>query len=178
MDEVGCSDGKKKMAVAKSALKDFATLLPADANLGLVTFDIEGIKEQVPLAKDNRAAFQQKVVDTRAAGTTPLKDAITLAVKGLTEQARKQLGYGEYHLVIVTDGEAYPDDQNPGFIVSEILKGSPIIIHTVGFCIDSTHSLNQPGKTIYTAANNPQDVAQGLKSVLAESEKFNVDEFK
>lgn len=178
MDYAGCSDGQKKIDVAKKALTDFAATLPQDVNLGLVTFDISGINEKVPLARSNRDVFRNQVAECQVGGATPLKDSIALALAKLTDQARKQLGYGEYHLVVVTDGEAYPEDQDPRGIVQKTLSGTPVVIHTVGFCVDSSHSLNQPGKTVYHAANNPEELAKGLKSVLAESADFNVDEFK
>jgi len=52
------------------------------------------------------------------------------------------------------------------------------VLHTIGFCIDSKHTLNQAGRTIYTAANNPEALRQGLSNVLAEAPQFSVTKFK
>jgi Ca-activated chloride channel family protein len=178
MKDTDCTDGTtSKAEVAKKAIAEFAKSVPKDANLGLLTFDAQGIVEKLPLGVDNRSDFIDQVNALNPGGATPLKSAITQAVARLTDEGRRQLGYGEYHLVIVTDGEAYPEDQNPSAIVEKTLSSSPILIHTIGFCIGETHSLNQPGRTIYLSADNPEALSRGLKQVLAESEKFDVNAF-
>jgi uncharacterized protein with von Willebrand factor type A (vWA) domain len=178
MNETDCADGDSKSNVAKKALSDFAKALPADANLGLLTFGQGGIQQKVSLAVDNRSEFMTQVYATDPSGNTPLKDSVVVGVAQLADQARRQSGYGEYHLVIITDGNANPSDQEPSAIVRETLFSSPIVIHTIGFCIEDTHSLNQPGHTLYYPANNPKELTKGLGSVLAEAPDFNVDEFK
>ena len=91
-------------------------------------------------------------------------------------QARKQLGYGEYTIVVVTDGIAN-DTRLLANRVRRILDVSPINIYTIGFCIGTDHSLNQAGRTTYKAANNPQELRQGLQEVLAEAEHFDITDF-
>jgi Ca-activated chloride channel family protein len=86
----------------------------------------------------------------------------------LQKQAQRQLGYGEYYLVVVTDGEA--DRETTPVIVNKIVSESPVIISTIGFCIGEGHSLNRPGLTMYHDATNLEQLNQGLESVLAESE--------
>ena len=78
--------------------------------------------------------------------------------------------------MIVTDGEA-SSGEDPTRIVQWILDYSPIQIHTIGFCIGTNHSLNIPGRTVYKAADNPQQLEKGLQDVLAESEQFDISEF-
>jgi hypothetical protein len=58
-----------------------------------------------------------------------------------------------------------------------MLEQSPVMLHTVGFCIDERHSLNQPGLVSYTAANSPEELLQGLQGVLAEAQDFTPDKF-
>jgi hypothetical protein len=99
-----------------------------------------------------------------------------MAFDSLTRQARAQLGYGEYHLVIVTDGYADPDEK-PRTIVDKMLAETPIIIHTIGFCISDKHSLNQPGRILYQSATDVQSLQQGLDDVLAESPDFTAQQF-
>jgi hypothetical protein len=91
-------------------------------------------------------------------------------------QARRQLGYGEYHMVVVTDGEAsrYED---PRSIVDSIIATTPIVLHTIGFCIDARHSLNQPGRILYRQANDLEGLRKGLQDVLAEAPRFTVLQF-
>ena len=59
-----------------------------------------------------------------------------------------------------------------------MLNESPVVLHTIGFCIGSRHSLNQAGRTIYKAADNPGALQQGLADVLAEAPQFSVQKFK
>lgn len=177
MKDHACSGDQSKMEAAKAALGAFADSVPADANLGLQVFDEKGVKEWLPLDLGNREKFIGLVNQVRASGGTPLRDSVSLAYGKLLEQGRKQLGYGEYHLVIVTDGEANPG-QDPTLAVNTVLKESPIVLSTIGFCIGNNHSLNQPGRTMYKAADNPGALRQGLADVLAEAPKFAVTKFK
>jgi len=177
MTEKGCSGDLTKIDAARHALAAFAESLPADANLGLQVFDARGVREQIPLAGGNRARFKSVLAAVRAGGGTPLHTAIAQAYGRLEQQGARQLGYGEYHLVVVTDGEA-SDGQDPTGAVKAILDRSPIVLHTIGFCIGPKHSLNQPGRTIYRAADNPQQLREHLSDVLAEAPTFAVTGFK
>lgn len=175
MDDAGCSDGRKKIDVAKEAVNQFIDSIPKDANVGLLVFDDKGIGERVPLGIDHNDVKHQ-VQNIVANGGTPLLQAMTLAYSAITRQAQQQLGYGEYHMVVVTDGEAN-SGQDPGKIVDIMLRKSPITLHTIGFCIGDGHSLNVPGLTDYRAANNPAELLAGLQSVLAESAEYPADKF-
>jgi len=176
MGNRACSGDLTKMEAAKNALLTFAQGFPADANLGLVVFDRAGVSEALPIGAGNRDQFGALVKAVRANGGTPLKSAIGLAYRGLTGQARTQFGYGEYHLVIVTDGEA-DSGEDPTAIVNRILQESPVVVHTIGFCIGTNHSLNQPGRTLYRAADNPEQLRRQLSDVLAEAQAFSVTQF-
>ena len=176
MSERACMGDGRKMDQAKAALETFSKAVPRNANLGLMVFDSRGVQEQVPLALDNRQDFLRQVSITAPSGGTPLRDAIALARQRLEDQARRQLGYGEYVLVVVTDGEASAG-QDPRPVVNDMLARTPIIVHTIGFCINPKHSLNQPGRTVYKAANDRADLERGLEAALAEAPAFTADRF-
>jgi Ca-activated chloride channel homolog len=144
--------------------------------VGLLTFDNRGVAEKVSLGI-NRDQILSEVENMQAGGGTPLKSSIKYAYQSLTLKAQSQLGYGEYHLVVVTDGAASPGE-DPSSVVNEILANSPVILHTIGFCIGEGHSLNVPGKTDYRAANNPEELRQGLAGVLAEANEYSMDKFE
>ena len=177
MDHHGCSGDLTKLAAAKIALEKFAQLVPSDANLGLLVFNNGKIYEKVALSIDNRNQFISEVNLTRASGGTPLASALKTGYLQIEKQARRQLGYGEYTLVTVTDGEA-SQGQDPTKIVNWILGSSPVQIHTIGFCIGTDHSLNIPGRTVYKPADSPDQLQRGLQDVLAEAEQFDVTDFQ
>jgi Mg-chelatase subunit ChlD len=168
MRDTQCSGNLSKIVAAKQAIAAFATKLRPEDNLGLCAFDSRGVTERAALSL-NRAAFQQALQDVRSDSNTPLGTAVGLGYSLLQAQARRQLGYGEYYLVVVTDGEA-DKGNDPGPIVNKIVSQSPVVISTIGFCIGQGHSLNRPGLTLYHDATNLEELNQGLESVLAESE--------
>jgi Ca-activated chloride channel homolog len=172
-----CSGGATKIEAAIESLQSFVRQVPADANLGLVVFDENGTTERVPLGNGNRDAFLAALGQARAGGGTPLRSSMTLAYDKLIEQGRKQLGYGDYHLVVVTDGVPDPDSEDPASIVRTMTALSPVVLHTIGFCIGDNHVLNQPGRSYYVAADSPEQLTQGLDAVLAEAPSFDVVAF-
>jgi len=172
-----CSGSQTKIDAAVAALQTFVKSIPADNAMGLAAFDGRGLYERVALAPDNRESMAGELLKVVAGGGTPLHSAISLGFEKLTRQARRQLGYGEYHLVVVTDGHADPTSEDPTRVVNKILNESPVLLHTVGFCIGSEHVLNQPGRVFYAAADSPEQLRQGLEAVLAESPSFDVSRF-
>ncbi len=177
MHNIECSDHYTKMEAAKIALIEFARNIPADANVGVVAFDRNGTSERMPLQLKNEGLYNTAVQQVSFGGGTPLYSSIEIALDKITEQGRKQLGYGEYNIIIVTDGAA-SQGEDPTMLVNEIINDSPILIHTIGFCLNENHSLNQPGRTYYKAANNIESLRQGLGEILAESEQFTVTDFQ
>jgi Ca-activated chloride channel homolog len=172
-----CGGGKPKIDAAIVAMKAFFANAPSNANIGLAAFDQRAVEERVPLGVGNRAALNDALDKIIAGADTPLRSAIKIGYDKLTAQARTQLSYGEYHLVVVTDGQPDPPDENPTSIVNEILSRSPVVLHTVGFCIDEHHALNQPNRTYYASATNPLELQQSLQAVLAEAPVFDAAKF-
>jgi Ca-activated chloride channel homolog len=168
MADSQCSGNLSKIVAAKQAIAAFATKIKPEDNLGLCAFDSRGVTERSPLSL-NRAAFNKALQEVRSDSNTPLGTAVKLGYSRLQQQAQRQLGYGEYYLVVVTDGEA-DKGNDPGPVVNQIVSQSPVVISTIGFCIGQGHSLNRPGLTLYHDATNLEQLNQGLESVLAESE--------
>ncbi len=166
----------EKLTVAKHAVSEFVNHIPANANVGLAVFDKFRLSERAALG-ETRESITTQIKKVAASGKTPLNSSLRLAYQQLSEQGLKQLGYGEYHLVVVTDGEA-SEGEDPSPMVNRILRESPVVIHTIGFQIGEEHSLNQPGKILYTSANNMEELRKGLESVLAELEDFSVSDFQ
>lgn len=176
MNESKCSNNDLKINVAKSSVMEFIKKIPDNANVGLTIFDTRGTKEYVSIGSASKEYAMQQINNVSAGGGTPLKSAISHAYTALSRQAVKQLGYGEYHLVVITDGEA-GNNEDPRYTVHEMIEQSPVVLHTIGFCIDGAHSLNQEGFTLYKSAVNPNQLSMGLDSVLAEAPDFQLDTF-
>jgi Ca-activated chloride channel family protein len=176
MTDQQCSQKRRKIEVAVEAISAFARALPKDSNFGLAAFVNSKNRELAPLGKQHEAGLQG-LYQIKPSGNTPLFNAVKFAYNKLTKQALSQLGYGEYHLVVVTDG-MHSQGQDPTPMVDKIIGQSPVVIHTIGFCIDDDHALNQPGRTYYRSATDPASLKQGLEAVLAESPDFNVDRFE
>jgi Ca-activated chloride channel family protein len=165
-----------KIIVARKALKRFISMIPEDANVGLLAFDASGNFERGKLGSD-RGELVRQVDSFQAGGSTPLGASVEIAHRELKKQYDKQLGYGEYNIVIVTDGQA-TDRHLLRRAVRKVLGESPIVIHTIGFHIGTGHTLNQPGKIYYKTAQNFEELSEGLEEVLAETENFVITEFK
>jgi uncharacterized protein YegL len=174
MAEGNCSgDFYNKSEAAKATLSEWIKSVPDESNLGLITFVNSNTDVYVDLAIGNREMFMQEVNDFSPEGGTPLYDAVTLAEDELESQAISQNGYGTYKMVVITDGEHSPG-QSPNQAVNTILDNpqNPIEIHTIGFCIEDS-ALNQPGRTEYQSAKNPEQLKEGLDSVLSEATSFD-----
>ena len=177
MMEDSCESGSSnKMKSAIDALGHFASQLPEDANFGLAVFLYGELKELLPLGKNNRNDVVNRVSQIIPSGGTPLDLAVNFGYKKLLAQGMLQQGYGEYNLVIITDGIA-TSGHEPMRAVTHMLTEAPVALHTIGFCVEESHSLNLAGLTVYRSANDPESLKQGLVEVLAESPDFDLSSF-
>ena len=162
---------ENKLAGAKWAVKKFLESTPDDINIGLFVFDYYGKKEVVPLSKNNRKDFLNKIDKITAGGGTPLAEAIKFGTDRLIKEYKDQLGYGEFRLVVVTDG-----------IASNIYKAAKyaaeygISLYSIGLCVDEDHPLRRFSVS-YKAADNFEALSEGLSETLAELPDFDAVEF-
>lgn len=158
--------------VARRAIESWLTTVPDDSNLGLIIFGNNyGTKMHVNLGRSNKDDIVNALKKETPGGGTPLTDAITLAHTELQKQAHRQGGpYGQYNIVVITDGAAdssFALESKIDSIVNNRLN--PVRIQTIGFGIGERHTLNQPGRTIYMSADNEDELTQSLASVTAET---------
>jgi Ca-activated chloride channel family protein len=158
---------------AKWAVGQFLPLVSRDVNLGLWVFDSHGNNERVALGPDNRAPFLTAVQKTRAGGNTPLTESIEQGVNRLVQQRDKQLGYGEFRLVVVTDGQATgrPLPQAVAYA-----RERHIPIYTIGLCLGAEHELRKYSVS-YRAADSVEALKRGLEETLAETNVFDPQTF-
>lgn len=160
-----------KISGARWAIKKFLENVPEEMNIGLYIFDRDGRREVVPLGKTNRDAFLKAVDNIDAGGGTPLARAIHYGTDQLVAQYKKQLGYGEFRLVVVTDGIA---NNIPDAALYAAKYGIPI--YTIGLCVEENHPLRQFSVS-YRAADSFADLSKGLSETLAELPVFDVTQF-
>ncbi len=173
-----CATGHgSRLRAAIDALAAFSEGLPPQANLGVMSFDGGRFTEQLPLGQWDSKEIRGLSRRVGSGGSTPLASAITRGYQALRRQGALQVGYGEYHLVVITDGEA-SSGEYPDTIIDQILNESPVDIHTIGFCIGPDHVLNQPNRLSYQAADNVEALRRGLQDVLAEAPAFTVSSFQ
>jgi Ca-activated chloride channel homolog len=167
-----CTGGKlDRLAVAKVGLSEFVQVVKDEDNIGLVEFNSGNwVHVELAPAADTRDVFNQKVNELTHRGSTSMANAFAKGFAVLTKQAKRQLGLGEYYLVVVTDG-APNAGQDPSGWVEEIKAKTPIIIYTIGFCLGKGHVLNQDG-TIYVEANSPAELSKALADIAVESEDY------
>jgi uncharacterized protein with von Willebrand factor type A (vWA) domain len=158
---------------AKWAVEQFLPLMPRDVNLGLWIFDADGNRERVPLGPDNHGTFLTQVRKTRAGGNTPLTESIAQGVNRLVQQRDHQLGYGEFRLIVVTDGQA---TGRPLLQAVNYAREQRIPIYTIGLCIGEKHELRQYSVS-YRAADSIEALKRGLEETLAETNVFDPQTF-
>lgn len=163
---------RNKISGAVWALEQFMSSLPEDVKIGLFVFDREGRREVVPLGLGNRDAFLRAIQHVRPGYNTPLAEAIRFGTAQLVKEYKKQLGYGEFRLVVITDGEA---KEIPEAAIFAAQRGIPI--YTIGLCVAPNHPLRRFSVS-YRAADNFADLASGLSGTLAELPNYDATEFE
>ncbi len=163
---------RDKMTGAVWALEQFMKTVPDDVRIGLYVFDRSGEREVVQLGLANRDDLIAAVHRVRPGNGTPLADAIKFGTRKLVQQYKQQLGYGEYRLVVITDGEAY---KIPEAAIYAAQFGIPI--YTIGLCVGADHPLRRFSVS-YRAADNFADLATGLSDTLAELQSFDAASFE
>ena len=172
--EAPCEAGRfeSKIEGARWAVHAFLDKLPADVNIALFLFDTRGKREVVPLGTGNRDAFREQIDSIVPGGGTPLATSIVTGTEQMVEQYKEQLGYGEYRLVVITDGKADGIPEAASFAND---WGMPI--YAIGLCIDENHPLRQVALS-YRAADSFEDLQQGLEETLAELPSFDAVTFE
>lgn len=164
--------GEDKIVGAKNAVHKFMEKVPKEVNLGLYVFDNNGDREVVPLASDNKKEFLKAIDDVFANGGTPLAEAIKFGTDQLVKQYQKQFGYGEYKLVVVTDGQASGIPE-----AAQYATKYKIPIYAIGLCIEGDHPLRSYALS-YKAADDFKELEKGLEETLSESDSYDATEFQ
>lgn len=169
-----CSN-QRKIDGAKQAITKFMQGVPSDVNIALMSIGCTNngeICEWLPLSIANdsyKEKFNDYIMDMEPSQGTPLVSAIKIAVDRIVEQKKKQLGYGDYRIIVITDGQATDGDiEDAATYAIQYTIG----IYTIGLCIDSSHPLYQYS-VMYYDADDYTKLQKALESVTAETEMFD-----
>jgi uncharacterized protein YegL len=156
-----------KMDAAKRALLEVLSQLPEDAQVGVLALNTRTASGPwiIPLGPLDQAQVRQAIGNIQAAGGTLLGVAMKQAADALLAQREKQQ-YGEYRLLIVTDGEAQ-DEYLVDAYLPEILRRQ-ITVDVIGVSMAQDHSLANSVNR-YRRADDPASLQQAIEASLAET---------
>lgn len=160
---------------AKEAICTYVRNLPQGKqriNLAFVYFQNDQIVTAVPFgssASNNREELVGYVNQVEAGGGTPLVDAIDEGTNVLLKQCQKQLNYGDYRMIVVTDGE--PTGRTDLDTVCSRAASFGFSIYTIGFNIGDGHPLKN-WATSYETADSAASLAQKLQNTAAEPNEY------
>lgn len=149
-----------RMKAAQQALSSIVDQIPADTNVGLLTFN----GWAYPLGPVNKQNLKAAIAKTVPDGGTPLGVYSKTAADVLLTTRSKSV-YGTYRLIIVTDGEASDSWELEKNLPDILSRG--IILDSIGVDMKKDHTLSKKSRN-YMRADDPTSLTSALKSVLAE----------
>lgn len=152
----------RKMDAAKRSLTLVLENLPTDSQVGVLTLNNGWLTR---LDTVNRAQLRQRIMQIRARGGTPLGTRMKEATNELLKHREKNM-YGDYRLLVVTDGEAGDQDILDAALPDIMTRG--ILVDVIGVDMASQHSLATRVHH-YRRADDPRSLEKAISSSLAES---------
>ena len=156
-----------KIDAAKQALLTVLERVPDDARVGLLVLNETRLDGGwiIPLRQVDKGIIANQVRQIRAGGGTPLGEYMKTAADALLK-LRTQERYGNYRLLIITDGEANDRDLVNQYL-PDILNRS-IQIDVIGVDMATEHSLATHVHS-YRRADNAASLTQAIEESLAET---------
>jgi uncharacterized protein YegL len=157
----------RKMSAAKSALREVLKNVPEDTNIGLLVFSGKGLKNDwvFPLGPRSDEFLNRAIDIVKPGGGTPLGAYIKKGADRLLLERKKQMGYGTYRLLIVTDGEAQDKKLMEAYTPDVMAKG--IIMDVIGVNMGMNHTLARKVNS-YRRADDPASLKKAIADVFAE----------
>lgn len=168
-------DGKRKMDIARSALKTTIKRLPDDWEVGLIAYghraksDCNDIETLVPPTKVNQADFSAKLEALIPMGKTPITNALHLATDLMRNSQKPGM------ILWITDGlENCGGD--PRKAVEEAREaGITTIVHIIGIDLNQAddpflESMAQTGGGLYLNTHNAGELEKALGETIGVTE--------
>ncbi len=157
----------RKIDAAKQALRTVLEQLPDAAQVGVLALNSQGSDRNwiIPLGPINRSQLEAGVARLEATGGTPLGQAMKTAADRLLRLREKQY-YGDYRLLIVTDGEAQDGDLVDRYLPEIMRRG--VTVDVIGVSMAQDHSLATRVDR-YRAADDQASLQRAIQESLAET---------
>ena len=173
-DKFSGDQTKSKMAAAKAALQEVLSKVPDGTQIGLLVFSGANIQNDwvYPLGPKDTQKLIAAIHLPQPSGNTPLGKYIRIGANRLLEQRERQYNYGNYRLLVVTDGEA-SDTDKVKYYTPEILNRQ-IRIDVIGVDMKTDHILANVVDS-YRKADNPGELVAAVSQILAETSDTGTD---
>ncbi len=165
---------KSKMEAAKAALQEVLAKVPDNTQIGLLVFSGANVQNEwvYPLGPKDIQKLIAAIHLPQPSGNTPLGKYIRIGANRLLEQREKQFSYGNYQLLVVTDGEASDADKVKHY-TPEILNRQ-IRIDVIGVDMKTDHMLANVVDS-YRKADDPGELVAAVSAILAETGDTSTD---
>jgi len=165
------SGGVRRIEAAKKAIETVLKQFPADTKLGLLLLNGDRSKQHwaIPLEHLSVPQATRKVESVIADGGTPLGDRMREGADALLQLREKQI-YGNYRLLIVTDGEANDAKLLALYLPDVLSRG--LIVDAIGVDMKKNHSLATRVHS-YRRADDGAALSKAIQEVFAEKVDSN-----
>ena len=160
------SGGVRRIEAAKKAIETVLKQFPANTKLGLLLLNGDRSKQHwaIPLEHLSVPQATRKVESVIADGGTPLGDRMREGADALLQLREKQI-YGNYRLLIVTDGEANDAKLLALYLPDVLSRG--LIVDAIGVDMKQNHSLATRVHS-YRRADDGAALSKAIQEVFAE----------
>ncbi len=158
----------RKITAAQDALTAVLAQLPAGTNVGVLAMNsqLNGSSWIIPLGPLERGGnWRNRIAQIQANGGTPLGEFLKQGADALLA-ARAARPYGNYRLLVVTDGEANDNELVDAFLPDILQRG--IAVDVIGVDMQAEHSLARRAHS-YRSAADDQSLQQAIQAVFAET---------
>lgn len=167
-DRMQTAEGRKRrIEVAKQALIGVLQDLPPNTRVGVLALNSQVNRSSwiVPFGTGDPGEWAERIDSLRASGGTPLGEFMKVAADELLSVRQKQL-YGNYRLLIVTDGEANDQRLLDAYLPDVLSRG--LTVDVIGVDMQGDHSLATRVHN-YRRADDAKALEQALQEVFAET---------
>jgi len=163
-----------RIQAAKEALSKVIQGLPDDAQLGILLLNNGGRGNiwLVPLGPLSATAALPKIAQIRADGGTPLGSQMKNGADALLG-LRQKIIYGEYRLLVITDGEATDANLLDAYLPDILARG--LSLDVIGVDMVANHSLANRAHS-YRRADDAASFERALQEIFAESSSKTDDQ--